>query len=88
VLAQVFTAKGIAGDAYGREIAEATRQLDGCEGIYLLMDGSAEGLGIALWRDRAAMEAAAAKERTDIDQAATNGISVTLNNVYDTVISL
>jgi hypothetical protein len=73
-----------------RDVIEATRALDGCEGIVVLRDsGSGDGFAVALWRDQAAIDAAAAKIRADIEQARTLGSTVTLSSgTLDTAITL
>jgi hypothetical protein len=90
-LAQVFEMTGatMANLEYAREVGTATRQLDGSEGVILLGDsGSGVGMGIALWRDQAAMQAAGAKISGDIETAKAMGIAIGPGRIYDTVISV
>jgi hypothetical protein len=68
-------------------LAEATRNLDGCEGIIFLSHSTGgEGLAIALWRDEAAMEAAAQKIAGDAVTLQAMGTTITPGTVYDTVL--
>jgi hypothetical protein len=68
-------------------IAEATKELDGCEGIFVLTQSTGgEGLAIVLWRDTAAMEAAAAKVAADAETLSDMGTTITPGTVYDTVL--
>jgi len=70
-----------------REVLGATRQLDGCEGVLLVGNTeSREAIGIALWRDEAALEAAAAKIAGDTKEAEGMGIVVDPIKFYDLVI--
>jgi hypothetical protein len=68
-------------------IAEATRKLDGCEGIFVLTQSTGgDGLAIILWRDEAAMEAAGEKIAADAVTLQAMGTTITPGTVYDTVL--
>jgi hypothetical protein len=76
------------GIEYARKVVEATRQLDGCGGIFLLSDGTPAGMAFVLWRDQASMDAAVPKENTDIARAVQAGIGVAnLDRIYTVVVS-
>jgi hypothetical protein len=65
-------------------MAEGIKAMDGCEHIYALGNsGGGPGLSILIWRDKAAMEAAAAQMASDTSQLGGMGITVTDNAVYD-----
>jgi hypothetical protein len=70
-------------------MAEGIKAMDGCEHIYALGNSSGgPGLSILIWRDKAAMEAAAAQMASDEAQLGGMGITVTHAEVYDTFTEL
>jgi hypothetical protein len=70
-------------------MADGIKAMDGCEHIYVLGNsGGGPGLTILVWRDKTAMEAAAAQRTSDEAQLAGMGITVTPSQVYDTFAEL
>jgi len=70
-------------------MAEVSRKLDGCEGLYAMTDSaSGSGITIILWRDQAAMQAAADHLAADNETIKDLiGVTITAGPVYDTVTS-
>jgi hypothetical protein len=55
---------------FAQDAAKRQRDVDGCEGIFMMSDPSTgEGLAVTLWRDEAAMKAAAAYQEEEISSA-------------------
>ena len=51
-------------------------------------DGSDAGLALAVWRDRASMEAASASQQEDISRTADDvGVTILSTKIYDIVIA-
>jgi RNA 3'-terminal phosphate cyclase len=69
--------------------AEAIRAIDGCEHVYALRNSTGgPGLGILIWRDREAMEAAAAQMASNRAEVQALGMTITTDAVYDTFTEL
>ena len=67
------------------KMAVAIKAMDGCEHIYALGNTTGgPGLSILVWRDEAAMKAAAEQMASDEAQLQGMGITVTHAEVYDT----
>jgi hypothetical protein len=63
-----------------QEVLAALKAMDGFEHIYTLRTGDGEGLGIQVWRDKAALEAAIASRDSRV---ANTGITVTPGQIYE-----
>jgi hypothetical protein len=62
--------------------AKAIKAIDGCEHIYGLRNSTGRpGLGIVIWRDREAMEAAAARMANNRSEMQDLGITITTDVV-------
>jgi hypothetical protein len=71
------------------KMTDRIKAMDGCEHVYALGNASGgPGLAILIWRDKAAMEAAAAQMAADTSQLQGMGLTVTDNTVYDTFAEL
>jgi hypothetical protein len=91
-IAQVSTISGDLADPPSEEMtkrAEAIKAIDGCEHVYGLRNSSGgPGLGILIWRDRAAMDAAAAQMAENRAEMQALGITITTDALYDTFTEL
>jgi hypothetical protein len=91
-IAQVSNISGNLTDPPSAEMtkrAEAIKAIDGCEHIYGLRNSTGgPGLGILIWRDREAMEAAAAQMASNRTEMQDLGITITTDAVYDTFTEL
>jgi hypothetical protein len=91
-IAQVSNISGNLTDPPSEEMAkraEAIKAIDGCEHIYGLRNSTGgPGLGILIWRDREAMEAAAAQMASNRTEMQELGITITTDGVYDTFTEL
>jgi hypothetical protein len=68
------------------KVIEALRATDGCEGMYTLRNSqTGEGLGINLWRDQDALDAAADQIKAANEVATKNGLSISSIATYDIV---
>jgi hypothetical protein len=64
-------------------MANVTRELDGCEHIYTRSNGpGSSGLAVIVWRDEAAMKAAADHIAADTGQLKDVGMTVSTGQVY------
>ena len=71
------------------KMADAIKAMDGCEHIYTLGNTSGgPGITVLVWRDKAAMEAAAAQRASDETQLKGMGITITAGEIYDTFTEL
>ena len=61
-------------------VLAALKAMDGFEHIYTLRTGDGQGLGIQVWRDKAALEAAIASRDSRV---ANTGITVTAGQIYE-----
>jgi hypothetical protein len=89
-IAQVFTTAGanegpVAEPGWLEEVVKRQVALDGCEGLYIFGDpATGEGVSFTLWRDEAAMKAAAAYQEEEIANAknATPAVQVSAPKIY------
>jgi hypothetical protein len=67
------------------KMTEATKALDGCEHIYMLANGqTGEGMVVIVWRDEAAMKAAADHIAGDnVTLKEMLGVTINPGPVYD-----
>jgi hypothetical protein len=64
--------------------AEAIRAIDGCEHVYALRNSTGgPGLGILIWRDQAALDAAADQIASNRAEVQALGMTITTTAVYD-----
>jgi hypothetical protein len=91
-IAQVSTIAGNLTDPPSEEMAKraaAIKAIDGCEHVYGLRNSAGgPGLGILIWRDRQAMEAAAAHMASNRAEMKDLGVTITTDAVYDTFTEL
>ena len=93
-IAQVFTATWADGslptpDAL-EQLAKRQMAVDGCEGIYMFGDrATGESISFTLWRDDAAMNAAAAYQEEEIENAknATPAAQISAPRIYQLLAS-
>ena len=71
---------------FAQDAAKRQRDVDGCEGIFMMANPSTgEGLAVTLWRDEAAMKAAASFQEEEIASAKAQnpGMDVPAPTVYE-----
>jgi len=96
MIAQVFQMPPPQAELQQAEVEEATRwaqgaakrqrDVDGCEGIFMMANpATGEGLAVTLWRDEAAMKAAAGFQDEEIARAKAQpgGVEVPAPTVYE-----
>jgi hypothetical protein len=67
-----------------RKRAEAIRAIDGCEHVYSLRNtNGGASVSILIWRDQAALEAAAAQIASNRAEVQALGMTITTEAVYD-----
>ena len=92
-IAQVFTAEaneGLPTPVALEEVAKRQMAVDGCEGVYIFGDpATGENISFTLWRDEAAMKAAAAYQEEEIANAknATPAVQVGAPKIYQLLAS-
>jgi hypothetical protein len=68
-----------------QDVLAALKAMDGFEHLYTLRNGDGESLGIQVWRDKVALEAAIASRASRL---ANMNITVTPGEIYDTFTEL
>jgi len=95
MIAQVFKTSGSPPQTEdnlktSQAVMERLRAVDGCEGMYALVDRTTgDGLALALWRDEAAMKAATGAQAAELADSKTTNPTVKVGKaeIYEVIAS-